>query len=118
VADDNEDAATSLAMLLELMGHEVRVAHDGLQAVVMSESFRPEVIVLDIGMTQMNGYEACRRIRARAWASATLVIAVTGWGQDQDRRRSLEAGFEAHLTKPLDPKALERLIDAHRPVSA
>lgn len=118
VADDNDDAATSLAMLLELMGHEVRVVHDGLAAVATGETFRPDVIVLDIGMPQLNGYEACRRIRGRPWATGTLVIAATGWGQEQDRRRSQEAGFDAHLTKPLDPEALEQLIDAHRPVTA
>jgi PAS domain S-box-containing protein len=110
VADDNADAATSLAMMLELMGNEVRTAHDGLEAVQVAESFRPELVLLDIGMPQLNGYEACRRIRARPHGQDVVVAALSGWGQDEDKRKSHAAGFDRHLTKPLQPGDLEALL--------
>ncbi len=110
VADDNVDSAMSLALMLQIMGNDVRTAHDGLQAVAVAETFRPEVILLDIGMPKMNGYEACRRIREQAWGENTMLIALTGWGQDEDRRRSEEAGFNHHMVKPVDPMALGQLL--------
>ncbi len=110
VADDNEDAATTLAMILEILGHDVRIANDGAAAVTLAAAFRPEVVLLDIGMPKLNGYEACARIRAEPWAGAVTLVALTGWGQDEDRRRSHEAGFDHHLVKPVDPAALEKLL--------
>ena len=110
IADDNEDAADSLVQLLEMMGNTVHRAGDGLQAVAMAEELRPEVIVLDIGMPRLNGFEACRRIRAQPWSTGVVMIALTGWGQDEDRRRSMDAGFDRHLVKPVDPLVLEKLL--------
>ena len=110
VADDNVDAATTLSMLLSFLGHEVRTANDGLQAVNMATEFRPDVILLDIGMPKLNGYEACRRIRQEPWAEHTVLIALTGWGQEDDRRQSKDAGFDHHLVKPVDPAALNKLL--------
>ena len=110
MADDNQDSADSLAMMLKIMGNEVRTANDGLQAVDVAAAFRPEVILLDIGMPKLNGYEACRRIREQPWSEKVILIALTGWGQDDDRRRSREAGFNHHMVKPVDPAALEKLL--------
>jgi CheY-like chemotaxis protein len=110
IADDNHDAAASLAMLLELAGHEVRVAHCGRDALVLAPAFRPEVAVLDIGMPDLSGYEVARALRAAPSTGPLLLIALTGWGQSEDRRRAVEAGFDHHLTKPIDPDRLERLI--------
>jgi CheY-like chemotaxis protein len=108
VADDNLDAAESLALMLRLDGHEVRTAHDGIEAVQQAEAFDPEVVLLDLGMPRMDGYEAARHIR-RTHADAML-IALTGWGQDQDRQRAREAGFDHHLVKPADYRQLIDLV--------
>ncbi len=110
VADDNVDSAESLAMMLEFMGNEVRTAHDGVEAVAAAAAFRPEVVLLDIGMPRMNGYEACRQIREQPWGRGIAIAALTGWGQDDDKRRSREAGFDHHLVKPVEPAALETLL--------
>lgn len=110
VADDNQDAALSLAALLELMGHEIRVVHDGLAAVALAESFRPGLILLDIGMPGLNGYEVCRKIREWPWARGAVIVALTGWGQDDDKRRAKAAGFDGHFTKPVDIDALEAFL--------
>ncbi|WP_309669183.1 response regulator [Gemmatimonas sp.] len=110
VADDNEDAADSLAMLLTFLGHDVRTVGDGLAAVAMANAFRPEVILLDIGMPMLNGHDACRRIRAEPWSSAVLLIALTGWGQDDVRDLSVEAGFNHHIVKPVSLATLTRLL--------
>jgi len=112
VADDNEDSAETMAMLLEALGNEVRVAHDGAQAVEQAEAFRPSVVLLDIGMPRVDGYEAARRIRAQAWGRDMVLVALTGWGQDEDRRRSQEAGFDRHLIKPVDIDALQQVLAA------
>jgi len=109
VADDNVDAATSLGALLELTGHEVRTVHDGGQALYVARVFRPDVLLLDIGMPGFNGYEVCARIRSERGAGP-LIVALTGWGQEQDKQRSREAGFDHHLVKPIDPSALDRLL--------
>ncbi len=113
VTDDNLDSAESLGMFLDLLGHEVSTANDGLQALELAERFRPEVILLDIGMPKLNGYEACRRIRETPWGKNAVLIAMTGWGQAEDKRRSLEAGFDHHLVKPVDPGALVKLLAPH-----
>jgi PAS domain S-box-containing protein len=102
VADDNRDAAASLATLLGLDGHETTVVNDGKLALAAAESFRPHVALLDIGMPKLNGYEVARRIRAAPWGRAMTLVAVTGWGQAEDKRRAREAGFDRHFTKPLD----------------
>ena len=109
VADDNRDAADSMQRILALFGHEVRVAYDGSTALRLGEQFRPRVALLDIGMPGTNGYEVARALRRSQGPRVTLV-AVTGWGQDADRRRSSEAGFDHHLTKPVDPGALNSLL--------
>jgi PAS domain S-box-containing protein len=110
IADDNADAATSLSLLLQMMGHETRVVHDGLAAVNAADEMRPDVVILDIGMPHLDGYAAAERMRARPWSVHTMFVALTGWGQDNDRRRALEAGFDHHLLKPADPESLELLL--------
>jgi CheY-like chemotaxis protein len=110
IADDNRDCADSLAMLLRVMGHEVRTAYDGVQAVEAADELRPDVGLLDIGMPRLNGYDACRRIREQPWGNEMFLIAVTGWGQEEDRQRTEEAGFNRHLVKPIDPSVLMKLL--------
>jgi CheY-like chemotaxis protein len=110
VVDDNADAADSLAMLLQVRGDDVRVAYDGEEALVAEEAFRPDVVLLDIGMPKLSGYEVGRRIRELR-GPAPLVVAITGWGQEEDRQRAREAGFDHHFTKPVDYAALLKVID-------
>ena len=117
VADDNDDSAQTCAMLLELWGHEVRTASNGEEALAVAEQFRPEVALLDIGMPQLSGYEVAERLRRSSWGQAATLIAVTGWGQEEDRRRAKEAGFDHHLVKPVDPAALSVLLSS-RPMSS
>ena len=111
VVDDNLDSATSMAMMLELLGNEVRAAHDGLQAVEQVERYRPDVVLMDVGMPRLNGYEATRRIRALPAGRDVIIVALTGWGQDDDKARSHEAGCDGHLTKPVNLPDLERLLE-------
>ena len=111
VVDDNEDAAESLAMMLDILGHQVQIAHDGLEAVQQVSSFNPEVVLMDIGLPLLNGFEAARRIRDLPATRDLVIVALTGWGQEDDRRRSQEAGFDHHLVKPVDPVALQKLLD-------
>ena len=110
VVDDNRDAAESLAMLLTATGNNVQTAHDGEKAVAAAGKFRPHVVLCDIGLQKLNGYEACRQMKAQAWDKKMVLIAVTGWGQDDDRRKSEEAGFDHHMVKPVDPKSLMKLL--------
>ncbi len=114
VVDDNRDAARSMAMMLRLMGNEVRVAHDGVEAIDAAALFLPEVVLMDVGMPRLNGYDATRRIRAQPWGRDMAVVALTGWGQQDDRERSREAGCDGHLVKPVDPPDLERMLDSLR----
>jgi signal transduction histidine kinase/CheY-like chemotaxis protein len=114
VVDDNHDSAESLALVLRLAGHLVETAHDGAEAVAAAERFQPDAMLLDIGMPMLNGYEVCERIRSRAWGRSILIIAQTGWGQAQDRARTLEAGFDAHLTKPVDPTVVLQMLASKR----
>ena len=109
IAEDIPDAAEMLRLMLDLMGHDVRVAADGVQAVAIARVFKPDVALLDIGMPRMDGYDAAREIRA-ALGSSVLLVALTGWGQEEDQRRAREAGFDRHLTKPGEPEILENLI--------
>jgi len=114
VVDDNRDSADSLAMLLQVTGHEVHIAHDGPEAVAEAATFQPHVILLDIGLPRLNGYEAARRIREQQRHKGLTLVALTGWGQDEDRRRSEEAGFDAHMIKPVDFGALTKLLAESR----
>jgi CheY-like chemotaxis protein len=109
VVDDHEDSAEGLGALLRITGNEVRIAHDGLEAVEAAAAFLPDVVLLDIGLPKLDGYEAARRIRD-AQGAHVLLIAVTGWGQEEDRLRSKEAGFDHHLTKPIRADALQELL--------
>jgi len=110
VVDDNRDSAMSLSLLLELDGHEVRRAYDGVEALEIAEDFRPEITLLDIGMPRLDGYGAARELRRRDWARDSLLVALTGWGQQEDKRLAREAGFDHHMVKPVDPDALRRLL--------
>jgi len=110
VADDLPEIADSLACVFELMGHSVAVAYDGEEAVQRAAEFRPDVALLDLGMPKLNGYEACLSIRSTSWGRQMTLIAQTGWGQDEDRRRTREAGFDHHVLKPVDPSALIALF--------
>jgi CheY-like chemotaxis protein len=114
VVDDNRDSATSMAMMLKLLGNEVRMAHDGLEAVEAADHFRPEVILMDVGMPKLNGYEATRRIRAQPWANGVAIIALTGWGQEDDKEKSREAGCDGHLVKPVNLPDLQKLLAEKR----
>jgi signal transduction histidine kinase len=110
LADDNRDALDSLATLLQCDGHEVHTAADGAEALEVAAEHHPDIVLLDIGMPKLDGYEVARRIRAEPWGKNAVLIALTGWGQDEDRRRSREVGFDSHLVKPLDPEALSTLL--------
>jgi PAS domain S-box-containing protein len=112
IADDNIDGAEALALILEQANHLTRVAHDGVSALTLAETFRPQIALLDIGLPDMTGLELARQIRARSWGLSMRLIAVTGWGQESDRRKSTEAGFDEHLTKPVDPDQLLMSIAA------
>jgi CheY-like chemotaxis protein len=112
IADDNHDAAVSLSMLLQSMGHETRVVHDGIEAVEEAEVFHPDIVLLDLGMPRLDGYGTARKIASRPWAADTQIVAVTGWGQDADRKRAKAAGFHRHLVKPVDLDALRQVMSA------
>ena len=110
VVDDNRDAAHSLGTLLKLLGADVHVAYSGADALEALATYKPAVVLLDIGMPDMDGYEVARRIRQRCELQDVTIIALTGWGQEEDRRRSEKAGFDFHLIKPADVSALQTLL--------
>jgi PAS domain S-box-containing protein len=110
VVDDNRDAADSCATMLELSGHQVRTAYNGTRALQFGESFEPDIVLLDIGLPDLNGYEVARRIRASAWGADLVLVAVTGWGKEEDQERAFAAGFNEHLTKPVAPEAVEAVV--------
>jgi CheY-like chemotaxis protein/two-component sensor histidine kinase len=110
VVDDNVDAANSLALLLKLSGHDVQAAYDGPSALLVAETFHPQLVLLDIGMPGMDGYEVARRLRKQQDHQTAVLAALTGWGQEEDRRRAMEAGFDYHFVKPIEPDALEQLL--------
>jgi DNA-binding response OmpR family regulator len=114
VVDDNADAADSLAMLLQVHGDEVRVAYDGEEALFAEQEFKPDVLLLDIGMPKLSGYDVARRVRD-ARGQEVLIVAITGWGQEEDRQRARDAGFDHHFTKPVDYAVLLDLIDRAKP---
>jgi two-component system, chemotaxis family, CheB/CheR fusion protein len=111
VVDDNVDAAQSLGMLLKLSGQEVSIAYNGHDGIQQAHEFRPELVLLDIGMPMMDGYEVCRRLRQDPSTQNAVVIALTGWGLDEDRERSLEEGFDHHLVKPVELHTLVKLLE-------
>jgi CheY-like chemotaxis protein len=110
VADDNADGADSLAMLLQAQGHMVLTASDGRRAVDLAEVFQPDVILMDVAMPHLDGLQATREIRSRPWGAAVRIVAVTAWGQESERRRTLDAGMDFHLVKPVDPLALAAIL--------
>jgi two-component system, chemotaxis family, CheB/CheR fusion protein len=110
IVEDNEDSAESLTILLGLAGHKTHTAYDGLEAIEAAAVFRPEIVLLDIGLPKLNGFEVARKIREQPWGQAMVLVALTGWGQDEDRRHCREAGFNHHLTKPIAPLALTDLL--------
>ena len=110
IVDDNADAADSLGVLLGIWGHEVKIAHDGVAALELARAFGPELVFLDIGMPDMNGYEVARRLRQEAGLASAKTIALSGYGAERDRLRSKEAGFDLHLVKPVDPQSLSGVI--------
>lgn len=110
VVDDNRDAAESMTVLLELWGHEVRIANDGPDALALATQYQPDTVLLDIGLPGMDGYEVARRLRNLPHSDNMFLVAVTGYGQDEDRRRAYETGFNFHLTKPVEPAQLESLL--------
>jgi PAS domain S-box-containing protein len=113
IADDNPDSVESLGILLRANGYQVHLAHDGREAVESATRLKPDVIILDIGMPKLNGYDAAKRMREQDWAATVLFIAITGWGQAQDRQRSMDAGFNHHLIKPVDAEELEQLLQTY-----
>jgi len=112
IAEDNRDAADTLEMLLVMAGHQVRTVYSGSDALEATESFRPQVALLDIGLPGLNGYQLAGRIRGEPWGRDILLVAITGWGQEADKRRAVEAGFDHHITKPVEVSVLERLLVA------
>jgi CheY-like chemotaxis protein len=115
VVDDNQDAALTMAMVIQRRGHVVEVAHDGLDAVERLATFRPDIVLMDIGMPRLNGYDACVRMRQMPEGQGIAIVALSGWGQEEDRRRSEEAGFDQHVVKPVDRSTLERVIAEAKP---
>jgi len=112
VVDDNRDAADSCAALLELSGHSVQAAYTGREALALAANSRPHVVVTDIGLPDMDGYEVAAKIKAAPWGRRMVLVAVTGWGEESDKQRAFSAGFIHHLTKPIDPDALESLLQS------
>jgi CheY-like chemotaxis protein len=113
VADDNKSAATAISMLLQRDGYETKAVHDGRAALEEAARFRPDIVLLDIGMPHLNGYEVARKIRAAPWGANMRLFAATGWGQEKDKILAKEAGFDVHLTKPIDFKQLLTLVEEH-----
>ena len=110
IVDDNQDAAEMLALMMEAWGQTTRVAHDGLAALQAGAEFHPEVVLLDIGLPGLDGYETARRMRAADWGRHATLVAVTGWGRDSDIARTQDAGFDHHLVKPVSPEVLYSLV--------
>lgn len=112
VVDDNRDSAQLLGLILKVLGNEICLAHDGYEAIEAAESFLPSVVLMDLGMPKMNGFEAARAIRLQSWGVDMVLVALTGWGQEEDKQRTEEAGFNYHLTKPAEPAEIQRLLDS------
>jgi CheY-like chemotaxis protein len=118
VVDDDRDLATGTEMILRAMGHDVRVAHDGAQALEIAAAFQPEAALVDLGMPNMNGYLLARKLREWRWTRDAVLIAVTGWGGERERERAKEAGFDHHLLKPAQPGQIAELLAAVRPAAS
>ena len=112
LVDDNRDVARAMARWIRLLGHDIRVAFDGPEAVLIASEFNPDLVLMDIGLPKLNGYDVAREMRSKPWGRTMTLVAVTGWGRDADRRQSQEAGFDQHLTKPVEPGVLEALLDS------
>ena len=112
VVDDNRDITSTMGMVLEIEGYEFALAHDGVEALEVAEAFRPQAAFVDIGMPGMDGYQVAARLRGTDWGRDMLLIATTGWGQQEDKQRALDAGFDLHLTKPVSPDELANLLAA------
>lgn len=110
IVDDNEDTATSLGLLLKLEGHDTAKAFDGLAAIETAAAYDPQVILMDIGLPKLDGYEACARLRKDPNPALRLMVALTGWGEDEDRQRATAAGFDHHMVKPIDPVELRKIL--------
>ncbi len=110
VVDDNVDGAVTLSVILKHLGHSVRITHDGNSALAVGQEFVPDLILMDIGMPGMDGYETCERMRNETWSSKVRIVALTGWGQEEDKRKARRAGFDLHLVKPVDRKTLMEVI--------
>jgi CheY-like chemotaxis protein len=117
VVDDNENAAKVLGMLLKALGNDVRTAYDGLAAIELAEEFLPDIVLLDIGMPKLNGYDTAQRIRQQPWGKKMVLAALTGWGQEDDKRRTRDAGFDHHFVKPVEPAMLQRLLAEYEPAA-
>jgi CheY-like chemotaxis protein len=111
VVDDNVDSAMTMGIFLDLSGHVTRLAYDGPEAVTAAADFRPDVVLMDIGLPGLSGLDAARAIRREPWAAGTVLIALSGWGQEADRQRSREAGFQHHLVKPVDHEVLSKILE-------
>jgi CheY-like chemotaxis protein len=114
VVDDNLDAQATLALYLGLQGNEVHTATDGLKAIAIAKSKRPQLIILDIGLPEMNGYDVCREIRQQSWGKRIVIVALSGWGQKEDKEKAIASGFDVHFTKPLDPAVLEDFLERQK----
>jgi len=110
IVDDNRDSVTTLSMLLRRLGHQTFTAFDGEEAIAAARKFKPEVVLLDIGLPKLNGYEVCRWIRAQSENEKVVIIAQTGWGQEETRKKTSDAGFDYHMVKPLDPNTLRKIL--------
>lgn len=110
IVDDNRDSVTTLSMLLRRLGHQTFMAFDGEEAIAAARKFKPEVVLLDIGLPKLNGYEVCRWIRAQSENERVVIIAQTGWGQEETRIKTSDAGFDYHMVKPLDPNTLQKIL--------
>ncbi len=114
VVDDNIDSAESLSEVIQMLGHQTLVGHDGLEAIRHAQTFRPQVLLLDIGLPHVSGHEAAKRIRQQPWGKDMLLIALSGWGQQEDRQKSREAGFDHHFVKPVDLDTLMKVVEQGR----
>jgi CheY-like chemotaxis protein len=114
IVDDNQAAADLLSTVVERLGNEVRVAYDGQEAIGVAERFLPEIVLMDLAMPRLDGYDAARQMRAQPWGREIILVALSGWGQDGHKERAREAGFDLHLVKPADPEQLERLLSNGR----
>jgi CheY-like chemotaxis protein len=110
IVDDNQDSVETMAVLLKIFGHVVATAQDGMEAVETARAFRPDIALLDLSMPKLNGYDAARRMREESGQSNLLLVALTGWAGEEAKRRSMEAGFDVHMVKPIDFAALEKLV--------